>query len=219
VTIIAIDGPAGAGKSTVAREVAARLGWLYIDTGAMYRAVALAALREGVDLADASALADVARSADVELSNGRVLLNGEDVTSPIRDDEVTRAVSAVSAHPDVRRALVSLQRSFAESRDVVMEGRDIGSVVFPQADVKVWLTASEEERSRRRLEQLGRPVTNDSLAEMAGSIRARDRSDATRSASPMSRPPDAVEIDSTDSPIARVVDAIVALVPQGTRDG
>ncbi len=219
MTVIAIDGPAGAGKSTVARAVADGLGWRYVDTGAMYRTVALAALQRGIDPQDGPGLAQLAGSVNIELTNGGVLLDGRDVTPEIRTDDVTRVVSSISAHPDVRAALVPLQRSLAGSRGVVMEGRDIGNAVFPDAEVKVWLTASPAERARRRLEQLGREVDPASLSDMERAIHERDRRDASRSASPMSRPADAVEIDTTDKGIDEVTAAIVDLVPEASRNG
>jgi len=219
MTVIAIDGPAGAGKSTIARNVARQLGWRYVDTGAMYRAVALSALQRGIDPADAPKVADVARTADIRLSNGSVFLDDRDVTTEIRTDAVTRAVSMVSAHPDVRAALVPLQRASAGSPNVVMEGRDIGNVVFPDAELKVWLTASESERARRRLEQLGRRASADDISEMERAISERDQRDASRSASPMRRPPDAVDIDTTDKSIDAVTEEIVALARERAGHG
>jgi CMP/dCMP kinase len=212
MTVIAIDGPAGAGKSTIARGVAERLGWLYVDTGAMYRAVALGVLERDIDPNDASAVAGVARSADIRLDDDSVLLDGRDVTSAIREDPVTRTVSKVSAHPDVRAALVPLQRASADSQNVVMEGRDIGNAVFPDARVKVWLTASPAERAVRRLRQLGRGVDVQEVAEMERQIVERDERDASRVASPMRRPSDSIEIDTTDKSIETVIEEIVRLV-------
>lgn len=217
MSVLAIDGPAGAGKSTIARRVAERLGRRYVDTGAMYRAVALAALRRRVPLDDAQGIADVANSVRVSLDNGRVLLDDEDVTRAIREDDVTRAVSVVSAYPQVRAALVPKQRASANGTDIVMDGRDIGSVVFPDAEIKVWLTASPRERATRRLLQLGREVTPGALEEMEKEIAERDRRDASREVSPMRRPDDATEIDSTDKGIEEVTEEIVRLV--GERDG
>jgi cytidylate kinase len=219
MTVIAIDGPAGAGKSTVARAVADRLGWRYVDTGAMYRAVALAALRRGLDPENEARLARLTHDVSIEFSDESILLDGEDVSSAIRSDDVTRTVSTVSAHPAVRAALVPLQRSFADTEDVVMEGRDIGNAVFPDAEVKVWLSASESERARRRLQQLGRAVTREAISEMSRAIRERDARDASRRASPMLRPPDAVEIDTTGKGIDDVIDAIAGLVPEGLWNG
>jgi cytidylate kinase len=211
VSVIAIDGPSGAGKSTIARALARRLGWRYLDTGAMYRAIALAALRAGVDPADGAALARLAMSARV-IPIDRVLLDGEDVSTRIREDDVTRAVSGVSAHPEVRAALVKRQRELAGDHNVVMEGRDIGTVVAPDALVKVFLTASLSERARRRCEQLELDCDEDALRRMEESIAARDDADSTRSQSPLRRAPGAIEVDSTHKSVGAVVEDIAAAV-------
>ena len=193
--LIAIDGPAGAGKSTVARAVASGLGWTYLDSGAMYRAVALAALRgapvpQRIDLGD------------------RVLSDGEDVTEAIRTPEVTAKASEVAADPAVRARLVDLQRELIAGGDWVAEGRDIGTVVAPDAEVKVFLTASAQERARRRAEQEGRPV-DEVLAEQ----RARDARDEGREHSPLVAATDAIELDTTGLSIDEVVERIAAMVP------
>lgn len=208
--VIAIDGPAGAGKSTVARSVAARLGFTYVDTGALYRALALAAIEDGVPPHDAAALAAVAERADIRLQGDRVFLEDRDVTGRIRAADVTAGASTIAAHPAVRRSMLARQRALAAAGGVVMEGRDIGSAVVPDADVKVFLTASLKERARRRWAE--EPSTHTSLDEVIATIDARDRSDSTRRASPLVRAPDATLIDSTDRSIDEVVDAIVALV-------
>jgi cytidylate kinase len=206
--VIAIDGPAGSGKSTVAREVARRLGLDWLDTGAMYRAVALAALRRGIDPADAEAVARLAASVAIEVGE-RVHLDGEDVTAAIRGPEVDRAVSVVAANPAVRAEMVRRQRAWAAARGGgVVEGRDIGSVVFPDAALKVYLTASGEERARRRAAQLG----GRDAGEVAADIARRDRLDAGRAASPLTVPPDAVVIDTTDRTVADVVGTIVGML-------
>jgi cytidylate kinase len=194
--IIAIDGPAGSGKSTVARAVASRLGYLYIDTGAMYRAVALKALREDLDLENGEALTDAAARAEIrmrtEAGATRVWLDGREVTDEIRSPAVTDAASRVSAVASVRQAMVRLQRAWGQPGGVVMEGRDIGTVVFPSAEVKIFLDASPEERARRRARELatqGAAVSSESVGrEMA----ARDARDRERLASPLVRAPDAV---------------------------
>ena len=184
--VIAIDGPAGAGKSTLARRVADKLGYIYIDTGAMYRAVALWALREKVDLADAHRLEQLALAADVRLLPGnKVVLNGEDVSNAIRTPEVSAGASKVASIGLVRAALVARQRLIAETASVVMEGRDIGTVVFPNARVKIFLDADANERVRRR--------TGEPAAELA----ARDERDRKRAESPLVQAPDAVYLDST----------------------
>jgi CMP/dCMP kinase len=204
MTVIAIDGPAGAGKSTVARAVADRLGLKYVDTGAMYRALALAALERGVS--DPEGLERIARSVDLEADGERVLLDGVDVTRRIRDADVTAEVSKVAAHPGLRAALVPLQRTVAARGNVVMEGRDIGTAVLPDAPVKIFLTASLEERARRRAAETGATV-EDVMAQIA----ARDRADAERSTSPLVKADDAIEIDTTGRSIEEIVEEVAAL--------
>ena len=197
--LIAIDGPAGAGKSTVSRAVAERLGLDRLDTGAMYRSVAWEALRQGVDPSDDGAVGHIASTADIEVGRA-VTINGADVTQAIRTEEVGHAVSIVAAHPKVRRELVARQRRWAAERDGgVVEGRDIGSVVFPDASVKVFLTASPEERARRR----GRDETPDGVAR-------RDRLDSTRQASPLTQAPDAHVLDTTGRTIEDVVEEVLS---------
>jgi cytidylate kinase len=205
VRVVAIDGPVGSGKSTVAKAVAARLDLPYLESGAMYRVVALAALRQGLD-PDAEGAADavtrLAAEADMELGE-RVMLDGADVTADLRSTEVGRAVSAVAAMPGVRTELVRRQREWVESHGgAVVEGRDIGSVVFPDADLKVFLTASAAERARRR-----------ELDETADDLARRDLLDSTRAVSPLIVPQGAVVVDTTGRPIDQVVDEILALLP------
>lgn len=226
--IVAIDGPSGSGKSSVAREVARRCGLTYLDTGAMYRSVALACLDAGVDPEeDDDAVARVAHGARIEfLADGdaqRVLLDGRDVTSQIRTPEVELAVSPVSANPHVRETMVELQRAFGASGDVVAEGRDIGTVVFPAADVKVFLSASPEARARRRAVQRGggNLATGDVVAVDADAERAiladlvrRDAYDSSREASPLRPAADARHIDSSELSFEEVVAAIIALSPE-----
>lgn len=208
MTAVAIDGPAGAGKSTVAKQVAARLGYLYVDTGAMYRAVALAALENGVDLGDGVALGDMVAGLAIVATDHEVLLDGRDVGRRIREPDVTAAVSTVSAHPQVRAALVEQQRLLAHNGAVVMEGRDIGSHVLPEAEVKVFLTASLDERARRRWLETG--GTEDLDAIRAG-IERRDRDDSARAESPLVQAEGAVAVDTDGRTIESVVDEIVAL--------
>lgn len=206
--IIAIDGPAGSGKSTVAREVARRLGLDWLDTGAMYRSVALAALRRGIDPADAEAVARLAAAVGIEVGE-RVYLDGADVTAEIRSPDVDRAVSVVAANPAVRAEMVRRQRAWAAERGGgVVEGRDIGSVVFPDAELKVYLTASDEVRARRRAAERAGADTET----VAAAIARRDRLDATRAASPLVVPEGAVVIDTTDRTVADVADAIVGML-------
>ena len=201
MTVVAIDGPAGAGKSTVARAVAHRLGFTYLDSGAMYRCVALASLRRGSESA-----AQVAREVTISLGD-RVLLDGEDVTAAIRAPEVSEAASIVAAAPAVRAAMVDQQRRLLRSGDWVAEGRDIGTVVWPQAEVKVFLTASAQARAVRRADQIGaNPAVV--LAEQA----IRDRRDTERASSPLQAAPDAVTIDTSELTLEEVVQRVVTLV-------
>jgi len=207
--VVAIDGPAGSGKSTVARAVARALGLEVLDTGAMYRAVTLAVLAAGADPADPEACAAAARSVRIDLG-ARVVLDGRDVTEAIRGPEVTAAVSAVSAHPAVREVLVGHQRAWAEAHGgAVVEGRDIGTVVFPHATLKVFLTASDEERARRRARDEAAADRTADVAAVQADLARRDRLDAGRAASPLVAAPDAVPVDSTDRTIDDVVRSIV----------
>ena len=212
MTVVAIDGPAGAGKSTVARSAAEALGFDYLDTGAMYRAVALAALEAGVDLSDGDGLGELANDLQLDLDGTTVRLDGRDVSERIRESDVTRAVSRVSAHPSVREAMVAQQRAIAGRRNVVVEGRDIGSTVFPEAEVKVFLTASLEERARRRSGDLGMPSDPATIARVQASIEERDLADSQRSSSPLRRPDGAFDLDTTGMGPEEVVEAIVRLV-------
>jgi cytidylate kinase len=203
--VIAIDGPAGAGKSTVARGVAEVLGFTYLDSGAMYRAVALAALREGIDPDDGPALGDLARGLVIRLAD-RVMLNGEDVTDLIREPEVTEAASRVSVHQEVRAAMIALQRQLIEGGRYVAEGRDIGTVVSPDASLKVFLTASSEERARRRAAQTREPIET-----VLASQYERDMRDRKREHGALRVADDAVEVDTTDLDVDGVVSGIVEL--------
>jgi cytidylate kinase len=209
--IVAIDGPAGAGKSTVARSVARRLGFVYIDTGAMYRAVALWALRTGVDLADQHRLEQLARQARIELSDDKVLLNGDDVTAAIREPEVTGAASQVAACGGVRRAMREEQRRIGAGQSSVMEGRDIGTVVFPDAQIKVFLDANPQERVRRRAEETGAPPE-----QVARDMGERDGRDRGRAEAPLTQAPDAEYIDSSGLSLEQVEEAILMLVRNRT---
>lgn len=209
--IIAIDGPSGAGKSSVSRAVASQLGARYLDTGAMYRAVTWYMLRNGVDVTDVRAVAEQVRDAQVQPSVDPaapgIHVSGIDVTEEIRSAEVTAAVSAVSAVPQVRSAMVALQRDIAAAGDIVVEGRDIGGVVLPHADVKVFLTADPALRAARRAQQEG-SVAQAALEQMT----RRDAADSTRSVSPLEQAPGAIVIDSTHMPFDEVVAAVIALV-------
>jgi cytidylate kinase len=211
--IIAIDGPSGAGKGTVARTVAERLSYRHIDTGAMYRAVAWFAAHEGIELQDADLVASLATSANLAVGE-TVIINGHDVTDAIRTPEIDRAAAIVARHAPVRAALVTRQRAFGAEGGVVMEGRDIGSVVFPHADVKVFLDASAEERARRRSRDATRTSRQETLelAAVAQELDARDTLDRTRSVSPLTRVDDATYIDTTGLPIEDVVQRVLAIV-------
>jgi cytidylate kinase len=210
---VAIDGPSGAGKGTVARAVAAQLGYRHVDTGAMYRAVAWKAVHEGVDPADGAAVAGIAGRASFDLEQGRVRIDGHDVAAAIRTPEIDKAAATVARHPAVRQLLVARQRGYGESGGIVMEGRDIGTVVFPGADVKIYLDASPDERARRRAADPAHASSKASqLADVATALAERDKSDSTRAASPLAVAPDAVVIDTTGVPIADVIERVLQLV-------
>ena len=214
--VVAIDGPSGAGKSTVARRVADALELGYLDTGALYRTVALAALESGTALDDAPALAALATQLDVEMpaGTGQVMLAGRDVTEAIRRPEISQAASRVSALPEVRAALAGLQRAAARPPGTVAEGRDMGTVIFPNADLKIFLDADPEERARRRTAELrertGAQATGpDKLEDVKRDMVERDRRDRTREVAPLQAAPDAVVIDSTHLAIDEVVENVV----------
>lgn len=211
--VIAIDGPAASGKSTTARLVASVLGYLHIDTGAMYRAVTLAVLRRGVDPGIAEAVVKVAQEVKVELipsSDGsRVVLDGEDVTKEIRTPEVTANVSAVSSYQPVRDRMVEMQRRLAASGGAVLEGRDIGTVVLPDADMKVFMVANVTARAQRRQRDLAAAGIEADEASLIHDIEERDRKDSTRAASPLRKAADAIEVDTSDLTIDEQVQVIV----------
>lgn len=219
--IIAIDGPGGAGKSTLARRVAKRLGYLYINTGAMYRAVALWALRLNVELTDMHRLEQLAKEADIQLdpASGNISLNNEDITEAIRDEQVSAAASKVSAVPGVRRALLRIQRGMALETSVVMEGRDIGSVVFPKAQVKIYLDANPEERARRRSVELQSRGATADTANVAADLNRRDRQDRERAEAPLVQAPDAELVDTTGLSIEEVEEVILSLIRSRVSNG
>ena len=213
--IIAIDGPSGAGKGTVAREIARRLNYKHLDTGAMYRAVAWKALNDRLPLEDEDAVAAVARHAALDVGPSSVVIDGHDVTSAIRTPEIDRAAAAAARLPKVRAALVERQRKEGERGGIVMEGRDIGTVVFPNADVKIYLDASPEERARRRAADPAHGVSRAAAAvDVATEMAARDQSDRTRSTSPLMIPKDAIELDTTTLSIDETVNRVLAIVNQ-----
>ncbi|ABZ84486.1 cytidylate kinase [Heliomicrobium modesticaldum Ice1] len=220
---VAIDGPAGAGKSTVARELAKRLGYLYIDTGAMYRALTWLALQKGIALSDDEALARLAEQADIALlplpGGLTVLADGQDVTDAIRTPEVSRHVSRVSAVAGVRAPMMRLQQKLAEQGGVVMDGRDIGTHVLPQAEVKVFLTASVEERARRRFKEMILKGMDVDFEQLRNDMERRDREDFTRETAPLVQADDALYLDTTGLAFEEVVGRLLDMVHSRTGDG
>lgn len=216
---VAIDGPAGAGKSTIAKKVAKQLGFIYVDTGAMYRAMALHMLRNGIPAEDSTAISSACESADITIEhrNGEqvVLLNGENVNGLIRTEEVGNMASASSVNADVRKKLVSLQQKLAKTADVIMDGRDIGTVVLPDADVKVYLTASSKVRAKRRYDELVQKGESCDLDTIEQDIIERDNRDMHREISPLRQAEDAILVDSSDMTIDEVVDKIISLTDRG----
>jgi cytidylate kinase len=214
--IIAIDGPSGAGKGTIARAVAARMSYHHVDTGAMYRAVAWKALHDGLDLENETSVAGLAQRAQIDVGDGRVRIDGHDVASAIRTPHIDRAAAIVARQPRVREALIARQRTSGADGGVVMEGRDIGTVVFPAADVKIFLDASPEERARRRATDPTHAAGKGTAAipEVATALAERDRIDTTRAASPLKIADDAVRIDTTamsiDEAVAQVMEIVKA---------
>jgi cytidylate kinase len=210
--IIAIDGPSGAGKGTVARAVASELGYRHVDSGAMYRAVGWKAVRDGVALDDEAAVARVAEASVIHVGTDRVIVDGDDVTREIRTPEIDRAAASVARLPRVRTVLVARQRELGENGGIVMEGRDIGTVVFPRADVKIYLDAAPEERARRRAADPAHSGGPAAVADVATLLTERDRLDSTRSTSPLYAAPDAEVVDTTGKPIDAVVKEVLRVV-------
>jgi CMP/dCMP kinase len=214
--IIAIDGPSGAGKSTLGRMMARELNLLYIDTGAMYRAVALAIIEAGLSTRDIPAIVRVAESAEINLAGDpdslQVILNGRDISDKIRTEEVSHAASVISVIPEVRRALVARQRELGRQGGVVLDGRDIGTVVFPEADIKFFLTAAPEERAARRYEEDRLRERDLTFEETLADINTRDQRDSTRADSPLAIAEDSVVIDSTELPIEVVFERMMEII-------
>ena len=212
--VIAIDGPSGAGKGTLARTVAERLGYKHVDTGAMYRAVAWKALLDGLPLDEDEVVSRLAEQADIVQQDGRTEIDGHDVTSEIRTPAIDKAATSVARLPHVREALVRRFRELGAGGAVVMEGRDIGTVVFPDADLKFYIDASPEERARRRASDPAHTGGQGSLELVQSDIAARDKSDSTRSVAPLARANDAIYIDTTAMPIEAVVKQVLKLVEE-----
>ncbi len=210
MTVIAIDGPAGAGKSSVARGVAAALSYSYLDTGALYRAMALAVLEEGISPEDEGAVGAVASQVEVSVRGDRTILNGRDVGDRIRDEDVTLIVSLISSYPAVRHRLLQLQKEMLRGGDIVIEGRDIGTKVAPGADLKIYLTATLEQRATRRAGQIG-AEGSDQLSGVKRDLESRDRADAGRRESPLAQAADSIVIDSSSLSLDEVVKQILAL--------
>lgn len=212
---VAIDGPAGAGKSTIAKLVAKEMGYIYVDTGAMYRGLAIHFLKKGVDPEEKEAVVEACRDAEVTIGyeDGvqQIYLNGENVTGMLRTEEVGNMASRTSAIPEVREKLLELQRSLASEKDVIMDGRDIGTNILPDADVKIYLTASVETRAKRRYDELKEKGESCDLEEIARDIKARDERDMTRDIAPLKKAEDAVLVDSSDMTIEEVVGRICSL--------
>ena len=210
--VIAIDGPSGAGKGTIARAVASELGYRHVDSGAMYRAVGWKAMRDGVPLEDEAAVAAIATGARIEVSSTLVTIDGIDVTRAIRTPEIDRAAAGVARLPRVRRVLVEQQRQMGANGAIVMEGRDIGTVVFPDADVKVYLDASPEERARRRASDPAHTGVPAAVSDVATLLTQRDEIDRTRAASPLYAAQDALVVDTTGKDVDTVVNEVLTLV-------
>ena len=222
IPILTIDGPSGSGKGTISRAVAERLGWHYLDSGALYRAVGLAAAWEGVDLSDPEAVAQCARRTEIRFETQgagepHVIVNGADATRQLRTETAGAAASAIAAQPPVRAALVDLQHGFRRLPGLVADGRDMGTVIFPDAAYKVFLTASAGERAQRRYKQLKEKGVSVNLDSLLHEIAARDERDAGRAVAPLKPADDAVVVDSTGTPIAEVIERVLAVLPEKLR--
>lgn len=222
IPVLTIDGPSGSGKGTISRAVAERLGWHYLDSGALYRAVGLAAAWESIDLSDPDAVAQCAARTEIRFETQgagepHVIVNGKDATRQLRTETAGAAASAIAAHPPVRAALVDLQHRFRRSPGLVADGRDMGTVIFPDAPYKVFLTASAEERAQRRYKQLKEKGVSVNLAGLLHEIAARDERDAGRAVAPLKPAEDAVIVDSTGTPITEVIERVLAVLPEKLR--
>ena len=220
--VLTIDGPSGSGKGTISRAVAHRLGWHYLDSGAIYRAVGLAAAWENIDLSDADSVAACAARTEIRFESDdagepRVIVNGKDATHQLRMETAGAAASAIAAHPPVRNALLDLQKRFRQAPGLVADGRDMGTVIFPDAKYKVFLTASAEERAKRRYKQLKEKGVSVNLDSLLHEIAARDERDAGRAVAPLKPAIDAVVLDSTGMPITEVIERVLAVLPDSLR--
>ena len=213
--VVAIDGPAGAGKGTITKEVAQKLNLVNVDTGATFRCVALNMIKENVGLDEEEKIEKILEKINIEMkSNGEIFLNGENVTKKIRENDVNNFVSPVSTIQIVRNKLLEIQRKIAEGKDVIMEGRDIGTTVFPNADVKIYLDATPEERAKRRMLQNKEKGIETSYEEVLENIKDRDKRDSTRKVSPLKKAEDAIYIDSSDMTIDEVVNKVITLIKE-----
>ncbi|MFY2764910.1 (d)CMP kinase [Arenimonas sp. MALMAid1274] len=222
IPVLTIDGPSGSGKGTISRAVAERLGWHYLDSGALYRAVGLAAAWESLDLSDPDAVAQCAARTEIRFETQgsgepHVIVNGKDATRQLRTETAGAAASAIAAHPPVRAALVDLQHRFRRGPGLVADGRDMGTVIFPDADYKVFLTASAAERAQRRYKQLKEKGVSVNLDSLLHEIAARDERDAGRAVAPLKPAADAVIVDSTGTPITEVIERVLAVLPENLR--
>lgn len=208
--VIAIDGPAGAGKSTIAKKLADKIGCTYIDSGAMYRALTLKVLRENIPFNETESIISMAEKTDIDFRNNSIFLDGNITDKEIREENVNRNVSVIAAIPEVRRLMVELQRRISQNKNIVMDGRDVGTVIFPKADVKFYITASVEERAKRRYEELRQKGYNADIQDIRSQIEKRDHIDSTREDSPLVAAADALIIDTTGKSIEEVLNEVIS---------